>query len=281
MTEILGILLLLPIKAFAAAWFSIKLAYTALLIVIRAILFEIEHTEAILVVVWNTIGLKLVVFFSALFVYDKLEDLFRAKYKLPRQQYGLTAVDRGLAMCSVLLPLSAMCYFMAEIISEFPNLEYIRHNYLLGLFFLYKSTPYTGVIISSLIFRHLIRRRGPDTKWFGSVNKVYIKHHVRYCWCYNFVLHFLLIIYMTFFIKILVKSEGLGPYEQETIMLAYLMIFLFFITYCLACAAMGIYPYIPVLHETCIFHVGKLKKDPKVKNPDVFKTFRLWFLRKG
>ena len=101
------------------------------------------------------------------------------------------------------------------IVRQYALLGYIDQNFLRGVSYFINLHPLNSTIFSFFVFREVIRRRGPDTKWFGETKKFWIKNIVRYHWCFAFCLNAIIQTYMYGVYKFLIP-QGLPMAQQES-----------------------------------------------------------------
>lgn len=234
---------------------------------------------AILFTVYDTIGKKAALVLLCLYLADKTQEFFRknvgnrgkkkktserSRYlpSVESPDYRITWFDRGIAFLAVLWPLTQIFMFHLEIARSYEFLRYIEHEYLRGLIFFLTFTPFNNALITIFVFREVVRRRGPDTKWFGQYQKFWLKHFVRYLWCYASCLNTIIQIFMYTYIKFGV-ANGLDSYDQENISTVFFFVIFSFCIYGGICAILGIQPRFPLFHGACILHVGRLKNSSK------------------
>jgi len=223
------------------------------------VLVNLQGILAILYIIWQTLGIYVAAVLLVLYLFDVTEDYARAQFKLPpRPELGVTWVNRGCAFAAILWPMSELFLYFGEIVDSFSFLSMLEHDYLRGIIFFISFAPFNNAIISIFVFRELIRRRGPDTKWFGQTAKYWIKHFVRYCWCFTFCIHIMIQLFMYIFIKFAVAS-GLEGSDQEQVALAFFFMMLALMVYGGICAILGLQPRFPLFHGACLVHCGRLK----------------------
>ena len=119
-----------------------------------------------------------------------------------------------------------------------PWLRSFVSDHLTGLMLLLNLNDFNFIILNILVFRGLIRRRGPDTQWSGTHNKFWIKYYIRYHWCYGSCLMTILEVYMYIKMKIFpyldIPATGI-QIINSTVFYTALAILL----YSMVCAALG------------------------------------------
>lgn len=229
------------------------------LILLLEIVVNLEGILSILFTIWQTIGFDILLFITVLYVADKIYIRLCDQFNVPGPaKYSVTWVDRGLAVIAIIWPMSELFMYFGEIVDSFDFLSMIEHDYLRGIIFFLSFAPFNNAIISILVFRELIRRRGPDTKWFGQYSKVWIKHFVRYHWCFAFCIHIMIQLFMYIFIKFAVAS-GLEGENQESVALCFFFMMLGLMVYAGISAILGVQCRFPLFHGACLLHCGRLK----------------------
>lgn len=276
---------LAPITTFLSAiktWLWEKIgAYVVnfFLVALIEIFWHFDGFIAIMFTIYDTVGKKAALVLFCLYLVDKFQEFRRSNKQnsvdgkkiakrnkvLPTVEntdYRITFFDRGVAFLAVLWPLTQVFMFHLEIVRNYEFLEYIEHEYLRGLIFFLTFTPFNNALITIFVFREVVRRRGPDTKWFGQYQKLWIKHFVRYLWCYACCLNTIIQLFMFGYIKLGV-ANGLDNYDQENISTVFFFTMFCFCVYGGICAILGLQPRFPLFHGACILHVGRLKNSAK------------------
>ena len=140
-----------------------------------------EGLIAVVYTIFVTIGVKSAIMLSGLFCLDKIDALSRKAFgTAPKSIYGVTWVDRGFAFLAAVWAMGELFTFNPMVVMDFPFLQEIDRNFLRGIGFFINLHPLNSTIVSFIIFREVVRRRGPDTQWFGDTKKYWIKNVVRY-----------------------------------------------------------------------------------------------------
>lgn len=236
--------------------------------------YHLDGFLAILYTIYDTIGVKIAGLLIGLYLLDKVLE-FRAGKEVKEKKsdkkllqrvetsnYPITWFDRGVAFLAVLWPLAQIFMFHLEIVRGYEFLRYLEHDYLRGLIFFLTFTPFNNGLITIYVFREVVRRRGPDTRWFGQYQKYWLKHFVRYHWCYASCLNTVLNMFMYVYIKFGI-ANGMDNYDQENVSTVFFFTIFSFCIYGGICAILGIQPRFPLFHGACIFHVGRLKKSSR------------------
>ena len=193
--------------------------------------------------------------------FDKIETFLQkrngAAQKVP---YSITWVDRGFALLASAWTMGELFTYNPMIVRQFFIFRYLDENFLRGIAYFINIHPLNSTVFGFFIFREVIRRRGPDTKWFGSTTDFWIKNFVRYHWCFAFCLNIVVQTYMYGIYKFLIP-QGLALPQQETIALMAFIVIALVIFYSAICAILGIRCKVPVFHGACILHVGKLQDE--------------------
>lgn len=172
---------------------------------------------------------------------------------------NITLFDRCLALCGFILPCAELCRFFPHEITTIPWLHALQIQYLTGLMLLLNLNDFNFVIANILVFRGIIRRRGPDTKWSGTRNKFWIKYFIRYHWCYGSCLMTLLEVYMYIHSKILCHLS-IPMWGNIAIAGGMFYISAAVLGYSAICALLGTIGKMPLIHGACEFHVGQPNK---------------------
>jgi hypothetical protein len=169
--------------------------------------------------------------------------------------------DRALALVGLIVPYVELCRIFSRPLKDYPWLLSFNRDYLAGIKMAMLYSPYTMMIWNLVVFREFIRRRGPDTVWFGSDRKkLWIKWFVRYYWCFGFCLASLEEPYNFFKTKVvdLLRLPSIYVdimHETVCVVCGSLLI------YNVICILIGIPSRLPLFHGACEFHVGKPKKN--------------------
>lgn len=248
-----------------------------ILVLFIEIFTSFDGLIAILFTIYDTIGKKAAFVLLCLYLIDRIQEFIKTNINTNSQQkksgksflpivenpdYRINLFDRGIAFLAILWPLTNIFMFHLEIVRGYEFLRYIEHEYLRGLIFFLTFTPFNNALITIFVFREVVRRRGPDTKWFGQYQKYWLKHFVRYLWCYASCLNTLIQIFMYSYIKFGV-ANGLDDFDQENISTVFFFVIFSFCMYGGICAIFGMQPRFPLFHGACVLHVGRLKKSSK------------------
>ena len=246
------------------------IAWNIFLILIAELAYIIHAAWAIFVIIALTIGWKILLMFSLLYLYDSTVAFFRKKAGLNpvANPYALTAVERGLAFSAGIFPLSESFMFFQEVARSYPLTNYLNHEYFRGLAILMSAAPPTSMIMSFYIFSQIVRRLGPDTRWFGGYpSVVWIKYVVRYHWCFVLCQHTIINLWLYCFLKFAV-ANGLRGDGQEVWATAFFFFNLGLSAYQMLCGCFAVKCRFPLFHRACVFNCGYQKgsKDDKFKN---------------
>ena len=244
---------------------TVKLAFTNIQNYLCLILLEIvtnfDGTIAVLYTLVVTIGIKAVIMLLCCYIFDKIEAFLQKSTGLaPKPQYSITWVDRGWALLASAWTMGELFTYNPAIVRQFFVFRYLDENFLRGIAYFININPLNSTVFGFFIFREVIRRRGPDTKWFGSTTNLWIKNFVRYHWCFAFCLNIVVQTYMYAIYKFLIP-QGLSMPQQETIALIGFIVIALIIFYSAMCAILGIRCKVPIFHGACILHVGKLQNE--------------------
>ena len=182
----------------------------------------------------------------------------------PRSIYSVTWLDRGFALLAAAWAMGELFTYNPMIVRQYAILKYLDQNYLRGIAYFINLHPLNSTVFSFFIFREIIRRRGPDTKWFGETKKYWIKNIVRYHWCFAFCLNAVIQTFMYAVYKFLIP-QGMAIPQQETLSLAFFCVSALVICYAGICAMLGLRCKVPLFHGACIIHVGKLKNEEETE----------------
>ena len=169
--------------------------------------------------------------------------------------------DRALAFLGLLVPYVELAHLFPKQLAAYPELTQFINQFVGGIRLVIEYNPYLILVWNFLVFRELIRRRGPDTVWAGLDKKKYwIKWFIRYYWCYGFCLTSLIEPYNFINSKIF-DLLVMSPWFSQSV-----TYFVFYVTGALLLYGaigilVGVPNYVPLLHGACVFHVGKPKAD--------------------
>jgi hypothetical protein len=222
----------------------------------------VTNYEGIIAVIYTiivTIGIKAGVMLGSFFCIDQIETFLRKNFGIPpRSIYSMTWVDRGFAFLAAVWAMGELFTFNPMVVMDFQFLQDIDRNFLRGIGFFINLHPLNSTIVSFIIFREVVRRRGPDTQWFGDTKKFWIKNVVRYHWCFAFCINTVVQIYMYCTYKFLIP-QGMSAEQQEIAAVSFFFLIAGVITYSGVCALFGLRSKLPLFHGACTSHVGKLK----------------------
>jgi hypothetical protein len=219
-----------------------------------------EQVIAIASLVYLTTGSKTLIALIVAYVFDFITLHTRRYLDFPEQHpYAITCVDRVWATLALAWNLSEVFMYFPGIVVNNDLLTEVHLHYTIGLEYLFGAHEFMILLLSLFVFRQVIRRRGPDTKWFGPTKKYWIKHFVRYYWCCSTgicaVLNIVMFAYYKFFI-----NAGLGYDEQEIFSLAVIYMASLVSLYLFMGIILGKRARLPLLHGACVAHVGQLKQ---------------------
>jgi hypothetical protein len=219
-----------------------------------------EQVIAIASLVYLTTGSKTLMALIVASIFDFVTLHTRRYLGFPEQHpYAITCVDRVWATLALVWNLSEVFMYFPDIVVDNDILAEVHVSYTMGLEYLFGAHEFMIVILSLLVFRQVIRRRGPDTKWYGPVKVYWIKHFVRYYWCCSTgicsVLNIVMFAYYKFFI-----NAGLGYDEQEIFSLAVVYLISLVSLYLFMGIIIGKRARLPLFHGACVAHVGQLKE---------------------
>jgi|TARA_B110000008_G_C16921084_1_gene544781 hypothetical protein len=222
------------------------------------------NSEGFLVVIYTlatTLGVKTAILLSGCWCLDQI-DIFLRKLtgEPPRDIYSLTWVDRGFAFLAAVWSMGELFAFFPAVVLEYNFLQEIYYHVLRGIGYFINLNEFNSTAFSFFIFREVVRRRGPDTQWFGDTKKYWIKNVVRYHWCFSFCLNTVLQIYMYTMYKFLLPG-GMPLLQQEIVQTTFFFMLAAIICYAGICALLGLRCRVPLFHGACILHVGRLKND--------------------
>ena len=230
-----------------------------LLLLLLEFVTQFDGFIAVFYTLMVTIGIKALIMLSFFFCLDQITSLLQKITGSPQKPfYSITWVDRGWAFLASVYAMGELFTYNPMIVSQIPFLEYLDENFLRGIGYFINLHPLNSTCFSFFIFREVIRRRGPDTKWFGETKKYWIKNLVRYHWCFSFCLNAMVQTYMYAIYKFLIPQGLMGP-QQEVVAIVFFGLTALIIVYAGICALLGIRCRVPLFHGACIMHVGKLK----------------------
>jgi hypothetical protein len=217
---------------------------------------EIEVILALIFVMLMQI-MPFIVVFAILYV---VELKYRGSEKSMDDPKNVSLLDRLPAFIGFLVPIAEYSRYFPAQMGDYKFMVDFEAEFLTGILILLSANQLIPLALQMLTFREIIRRRGPDTQWAGvRVNKIWIKHYIRYWWCYGFLVTTLLEPY-AFAQRKLIELVEL-PYYMDAILS---QIAFWFFTFLLGCGLffmlIGDEKSIPIIHSACIFHVGKPKK---------------------
>jgi hypothetical protein len=225
----------------------------------------VTNYEGLIAVVYTivvTIGIKSAIMLSSFFCLDQIDSLSRKVLgAAPKSIYSVTWVDRGFAFLAAVWAMGELFTFNPMVVMDFPFLQEIDRNFLRGIGFFINLHPLNSTIVSFIIFREVVRRRGPDTQWFGDTKKYWIKNVVRYHWCFAFCINTIVQIYMYCTYKFLIP-QGMSAEQQEIAAVSFFFLIAGVISYSGVCALLGLRSRLPLFHGACVLHVFKLKDSP-------------------
>jgi len=247
----------------------LSILWNFFLVLLAELIYLLDAVWAVLYLISITIGYKLLIMFPLLYLYDISMEYFRKKAGLkPANPYALTALDRGIAFCAGIWPISEAFMFFQEIARSYPFTNYLNHNYFRGLVVMLSAAPLTSIILAFVVYGQIVRRIGPDTRWFGGRPKRWIKYQIRYHWCFSLCLHAVITLWIFCFLKFAV-ANGLKGDEQEVWASSFFFMFIGLSAYQMLCAIIGVKPRFPIFHRACVFNCGR-QKGSKDDRPDRF-----------
>jgi len=231
------------------------------LLLLAELVYIIQAFWAIIVIVMLTIGWKILLMFVLLFLYDTTVQYYRKRVGLDpvANPYALTAVDRGIAFSAGIFTLSENFMIFQELARSYTITNYFNHHYFRGFVILFSAAPPTTMLIAFLAFSQVVRRLGPDTRWFGGYpSDIWVKYVVRYHWCYALCQHSVINLWLYCFLKFAV-ANGLRGDGQEVWAAAFFFFNIGLSVYQMLCAVFAIKCPFPVFHRACIFNCGYQK----------------------
>jgi len=218
-----------------------------------------EGIIAVLYTIIVTIGIKAAFMLGSFFCVHQIEIFLRKVFAAsPKATYSMTWVDRGFAFLAAVWAMGELFTFNPMVVMDFQFLQEIDRNFLRGIGFFINLHPLNSTIVSFIIFREVVRRRGPDTQWFGDTKKFWIKNIVRYHWCFAFCINTVVQVYMYCTYKFLIP-QGMSAEQQEIAAVSFFFLIAGIISYSGICALLGLRSKLPLFHGACTLHVGKLK----------------------
>ena len=221
----------------------------------------LDRYDQVIAIVWLiflTTGSKTIIALLFAYALDFLILHTRHFLDLPKQhEYAISCVDRVWAALALSWNLSEvfMCFPGAAVNNFY--LSEVHSQFTLGMEYFFGAQEFIVVLFSFVVFRQVVRRRGPDTKWYGGTKKIWIKHFVRYYWCAAMgicvVLNLVMFVYTKFFI-----NANFG-HDQEIFALACIYGVALISVYLFIGIIIGKRARLPLIHGACICHVGKLK----------------------
>ena len=244
---------------------TIKLAFinfqNYLILFLLEFVTNFDGFIAVLYTLGVTIGIKAMIMLGCFFGLDQIDTFLRKLTgSAPKDLYSVTWVDRGFAFLASAWTMGELFTYNPFIVRQYALLGYIDQNFLRGVSYFINLHPLNSTIFSFFVFREVIRRRGPDTKWFGETKKFWIKNIVRYHWCFAFCLNAIIQTYMYGVYKFLIP-QGLPMAQQESMAIVSFSIAALIISYSGICALFGLRCQLPLFHGACTIHVGKLKNE--------------------
>jgi hypothetical protein len=222
------------------------------------------NAEGFLIVIYTltvTLGIKTAILIGGCFSLDQIEVFLKKLTGAPpKSMYSLTWVERGFAFLAAVWSMGELFAFFPQVVLEYKFLLEINHNLLRGIGYFINLNEINSTAFSFFIFREVVRRRGPDTQWFGDTRKYWIKNVVRYHWCFSFCLNTVLQIYMYTMYKFLLP-QGMSLLQQEVVSTSFFFMTAAVISYAGICALLGVRCRVPLFHGACTLHVGKLKDE--------------------
>jgi hypothetical protein len=223
----------------------------------------LDRYDQVIAIVWLiflTTGSKTITALVLAYIFDFLILNTRRFLDLPKQhEYAISCVDRVWAALALSWSLSEVFMYFPGIVITNSYLSEVHSQFTLGMEYFFGTHEWVLFFFSFVIFRQVVRRRGPDTKWYGAPKQVWIKHFVRYYWCaamgMTVVLNLVMFVYTKFFV-----NSGIGPEEQEIFALTCIYGVALVSAYLLLGIIMGKRARLPLIHGACICHVGKLKE---------------------
>jgi hypothetical protein len=185
-------------------------------------------------------------------------------FKSTKKETDVTNVnlfDRGIALLGLIMAAAEFSRFFPNEIFNYPFIYELQATYLTGIIVFLNSNQLLNVIWNLVVFRAIIRRRGPDTEWAGRPNeKIWLKYFIRYNWCIGFCLTALLEAYHFVKVKIF-ELLALPSWLDYTISNLAFYFSASILAYSVVCTIIGIQSKLPLFHGACLFHVGKPKKE--------------------
>ena len=162
---------------------TIKLAFinfqNYLILFLLEFVTNFDGFIAVLYTLGVTIGIKAMIMLGCFFGLDQIDTFLRKLTgSAPKDLYSVTWVDRGFAFLASAWTMGELFTYNPFIVRQYALLGYIDQNFLRGVSYFINLHPLNSTIFSFFVFREVIRRRGPDTKWFGETKKVLDK---KYC----------------------------------------------------------------------------------------------------
>jgi len=234
-----------------------------LLGILLELIINFEGVAVVMYTLTITLGVKTVIMIGGCFCLDQIEIVSKkltGAPPTPESIYRLTWVDRGFAFLAAVWSMGELFAFFPAVVIDYDFLQEIDLNLLRGIGYFCNLNPYNSTVFSFFVFREVVRRRGPDTQWFGDTKKYWIKNFVRYHWCFSFCLNTALQIYMYTMYKFLLP-QGMSLLQQEIVSVSFFFMIAVVICYAGICALLGLRCRVPLFHGACILHVGRLKKE--------------------
>jgi hypothetical protein len=201
--------------------------------------------------------LPFLIIFTMLYAF---ESSFRQTGRAIDDPKNISLLDRLPAFVGLLVPIAEFSRFFPAEMADYEFMTDFQAQYLTGILVMLSANQFIPMILQMLTFREIIRRRGPDTQWAGGkTNKFWIKHYVRYFWCYGFLLTTILEPYAFAQKKLLELFDF--PYWMDAALSQFCFwIFAFLLCHGLFFLLIGEENSLPFFHKACIFHVGKPKQ---------------------
>ena len=157
---------------------TIKLAFinfqNYLILFLLEFVTNFDGFIAVLYTLGVTIGIKAMIMLGCFFGLDQIDTFLRKLTgSAPKDLYSVTWVDRGFAFLASAWTMGELFTYNPFIVRQYALLQYIDQNFLRGVSYFINLHPLNSTIFSFFVFREVIRRRGPDTKWFGETKKFF------------------------------------------------------------------------------------------------------------
>lgn len=208
----------------------------------------------------TTLVLKGAIFLLCCYGIDKIETFLTGAK--PTTTSKISWLDRGFAFLASFWTMSELFMYYEKIVYRIDLFYNLQQDYFVGMICFFNLHPLNNTIFTFFVFREIIRRRGPDTKWVGNETPTFwISNFIRYHWAFAFCLNIVVQTYMYGLYKFLIPLGFTVP-QQVAIGNLSFSITLAIILYSGACALLGLRCRLPVFHGACVLHAGIPIDDP-------------------